>query len=81
MTKEYKCISENLIKYFSIATRLLFEFDNVIIWHVPREFNQEANDLAQLAFKYKVTPSTLNKLAEVKQAFVPLEEREVYLID
>ena len=29
MRQEYHCISENLFKYFTIATRLLCEFDNV----------------------------------------------------
>ena len=81
MTREYKCVSDILIKYFFVAAKLLFEFNNVIIQHVPKEFNQEANDLAQIASKYKLTPTTLNKLVEAKQAFVPLEEREVCLLD
>ena len=45
-SKEYRCVNEKLMKYFSMATRLLGEFDNVILRHFPRELNQEANELA-----------------------------------
>ncbi|KAL1318352.1 hypothetical protein AAHE18_15G200100 [Arachis hypogaea] len=59
---EYRCVSENLRKYFNVATELLSKFDNIIVRHVPRELNQEANELAQIASRYKIKPSTLEKL-------------------
>ena len=59
MSKEYKWVNENLIKYLSLALRLLDQFDDVIIWHVPREENFEANELAQLATRYKINTSML----------------------
>ena len=59
ITGEYKCMSESLGKYLSMATHLLVKFDNVIIEHVPRELNYEANELAQIALGYKIKPSTL----------------------
>src|SRR4051812_30242462 len=36
LTKEYKCIKENLIMYFFIANRLLKKFEYVDMNHVPR---------------------------------------------
>jgi len=49
LTKEYKCVKENLIIYFATATALLKRFDRANIQHVPRIENQEANDLTQIA--------------------------------
>ena len=46
VTKEYKCVSGNLIKYLSLTLWLLEEFDNVIIRDVPKEMNYETNELA-----------------------------------
>ncbi|XP_050918885.1 uncharacterized protein LOC127136365 [Lathyrus oleraceus] len=48
ITKEYKCVKENLIMYFVIANRLLQRFEMISIRHIPRLKNQEANDLAKL---------------------------------
>ncbi|XP_058751478.1 uncharacterized protein LOC131624538 [Vicia villosa] len=53
VSKEYKCVKENLIMYFVIANRLLKRFDSTSIRHIPRRENQEANDLAQEASGYK----------------------------
>ena len=36
ITKEYKCVNENLGKYLSMVARLLANFDNVVIKHAPR---------------------------------------------
>ncbi|XP_016199869.1 uncharacterized protein LOC107640881 [Arachis ipaensis] len=78
---EYRCVSENLRKYFNVATELLSKFDNVIVRHVPRELNQEANELAQISSRYKIKPSTLEKLVRIKDIFMPLREREVLSLE
>ncbi|KAL1352493.1 hypothetical protein AAHE18_06G171000 [Arachis hypogaea] len=78
---EYRCFSENLRKYFNVATKLLSEFDNVIVKHVPRELNQEADELAQIASRYKIKPSTLEKLVRINDIFMPLREREVLSLE
>jgi len=46
LTKEYKCVKENLIMYFVAANALLRRVAHVEIQHIPRIENQEANDLA-----------------------------------
>ena len=46
ITKEYKCIKENLIMYLVVVNRLLRRFEYVNIKHIPRLKNQEATDLA-----------------------------------
>ena len=80
VSKEYKCTKENLIRYLSLALRLLDQFDNVIVRHIPREENFEANELAQLASRYKINTSILKKLIELKGECSPVEKREVYFL-
>lgn len=62
VTQEYKCIKENLLKYFVMATQLLEYFEVADITHVPRNENQEANDLAQITFGYKISKSRLQEI-------------------
>ncbi|XP_050920040.1 uncharacterized protein LOC127137641 [Lathyrus oleraceus] len=66
LTKEYKCIKENLIMYFIVANRLLNFFEYIDIKHVPRIKNQEANDLAQIASGYRISKEKLEELVEVR---------------
>ncbi|XP_050894658.1 uncharacterized protein LOC127101322 [Lathyrus oleraceus] len=66
LTKEYKCIKENLIMYFVIANRLLKKFEYIDIKHVPRIKTQEANDLAQIASGYRISKEKLEELVEVR---------------
>lgn len=46
ITREYKCIKGSLLKYFMTATQLLEQFGVTNITHIPRNENQEANELA-----------------------------------
>ncbi|XP_050897324.1 uncharacterized protein LOC127104162 [Lathyrus oleraceus] len=55
VSKEYRCVKENLIMYFVITIRLLKRFDQVSLQHIPRKENQRANDLAQEASVYKAS--------------------------
>ncbi|XP_050875690.1 uncharacterized protein LOC127079335 [Lathyrus oleraceus] len=59
VTREYKCIKENLLKYFVMTTQLLEHFEIADITHVPRNENKEAKDLAQIASGYKISKSRL----------------------
>ena len=52
--------------YFIIANRLLKKFKYANIKHVPRVKNQEANDLAQIASRYKVNKEKLEELVKVR---------------
>jgi len=66
LTEEYKCVKENLVMYFVAANALLKSFTHVQIQHIPRVENQEANDLAQIASRYKVSKEKLKELIEIK---------------
>ncbi|XP_050919351.1 uncharacterized protein LOC127136884 [Lathyrus oleraceus] len=82
VTREYKCIKENLLKYFVTATQLLEYFEVADIKHVSRNENQEANDLAQIASGYKMSKSKCQDMIEVREKMVsdapPLTE---YILD
>ncbi|XP_050895662.1 uncharacterized protein LOC127102326 [Lathyrus oleraceus] len=67
ITREYKCIKENLLMYFAMATQLLECFEVVSITHVPRMENQEANESAQIASGYKVSKEKLKDFIEIKE--------------
>jgi len=55
LTREYKCINESLVMYLTMANALLKRFTHVEIRHLSRIENQEANDLAQMAYGYKIS--------------------------
>ena len=73
LTKEYKCVKENLIIYFATVTTLLKRFDRANVQHVPRIENQEANDLAQIASGYKVTKIKLEELIKIREKLASKE--------
>ena len=55
MTMEYKCGKEKLIMYFIMENGFGQKFDYVNIRHIRQLKNQEADDLAQIGFGYKVS--------------------------
>lgn len=67
ITREYKCINENMLMNFAMEKHLLECFEVVTITHVPRMENQEANDLEQIASGYKVSKDRLKDFIEVKE--------------
>ena len=61
-----------------IASSLLNCFDHIVVEHVPRLKNQEANDLAQIASGYKMSKEKLTQLIEIKEKMVlqePISEQ------
>ncbi|XP_058741269.1 uncharacterized protein LOC131613635 [Vicia villosa] len=67
ITKEYKCIKENLIIYYALVILLLDKFHVVHINHVPRIENSGANKLAQISSGYRVSKYRLGELIEIKE--------------
>jgi len=49
----YECKDDALRKYYEECQELLNSFSSVIIKHIPRNQNQEANWLAQSASRYQ----------------------------
>ncbi|XP_050875597.1 uncharacterized protein LOC127079231 [Lathyrus oleraceus] len=70
VTREYKCIKESLLKHFVTATQLLKHFEVTDIRHVPRNENQEANELDQIDSGYKIYKSKFQDMIEVREKMV-----------
>ncbi|XP_057444291.1 uncharacterized protein LOC130736477 [Lotus japonicus] len=80
LTKEYKCVSENLAKYYVKAISLLAKFDQAGVSHIPSINNQEANELAQIASGYMVDKDRLEELIKVKEKLNP-SDHDILAID
>lgn len=70
LTKEYKCINDNLLMYFVKANSLLKKFEKVEIKHVPRIENHDTNDLDHIALGYRVPKEILEELIKVKHKLI-----------
>ncbi|XP_072080195.1 uncharacterized protein [Arachis hypogaea] len=81
LSREFKCNNEKLQTYLTTAWELLTSFQKVSLVHIPRIHNKIANELAQIASKYRIGPETLKKLASIHQILVPASEREVLCLD
>ncbi|XP_072084599.1 uncharacterized protein [Arachis hypogaea] len=81
LSKEFKCNNEKLQKYLTTAWELLTSFRKVSLVHIRRIHNEIANELAQIALRYRIGPETLKKLASIHQILVPTNEREALCID
>ncbi|XP_058774558.1 uncharacterized protein LOC131648846 [Vicia villosa] len=67
VSREYRCVKENLIMYFVITIRLLKRFEQVNIRHIPQKENQGANALAQEASGYKVLKDQDEEKIQVRE--------------
>ena len=65
ITGEYKCESVILAPYLIVAQKLLQQFIECSIQHIPREENADANRMAQNASGYRINPGENEKLGEI----------------
>ncbi|GKV46004.1 hypothetical protein SLEP1_g53027 [Rubroshorea leprosula] len=68
---EYKCTSLSLAPYFALAVQLLEEFDDVILRHVTRDLNTEANEMAQIASGLKIPEGVMSRIVVVEKRILP----------
>ncbi|XP_015941381.1 uncharacterized protein LOC107466885 [Arachis duranensis] len=71
LSKEFKCNNEKLRKYLATAWELLTSFRKISLVHIPRIQNEIANELAQIASRYRIGLETLRKLDSICQILVP----------
>jgi hypothetical protein len=53
LNSQYECKSDALMNYYEECREILKSFQLVILQHIPREHNEEANRLAQSASGYR----------------------------
>lgn len=51
---EYQCLNKKLIKFYTLAKGLLDNFPDHELMHIRRSHNVEANELAQMAYGYRI---------------------------
>ncbi|XP_016168525.1 uncharacterized protein LOC107611075 [Arachis ipaensis] len=81
LSKEFKCNNETLQKYLVTAWEMLTSFRKVFLVHISRIHNEIANELAQIASKYRVSPEIIRKFSSIHQILVPASEKEVLCMD
>ncbi|XP_073294467.1 uncharacterized protein [Primulina huaijiensis] len=64
---EYKCSSLALAPYFTAASQLLDDFEDVTFHHVPRQDNWAADELAQIASGLRMSPELTHKFLLVQR--------------
>ena len=74
---EYKFHSEELAPYFMPAKQILDDFDDVIVEHIPKKFNVEVNELAQIATGVTISPGIYSKLVTVHKKLLPSVKRRM----
>lgn len=74
----FKCNSWSLMPYMTTTSQLLDMFDDVVLKHRPRDFNKEANELAQLASGLKIKEEDDRRAVIVEKRILPsVKERSI----
>ncbi|KAH7841185.1 hypothetical protein Vadar_026706 [Vaccinium darrowii] len=71
----YRCNSEEIAPYYMAARQLLDEFDDASLHHIPRRFNQEANELAQIATGIKIPQGWYKRTITIRKRSLPSIKR------
>ncbi|KAH7832817.1 hypothetical protein Vadar_000233 [Vaccinium darrowii] len=71
----YRCNSEEIAPYYMAARQLLDEFDYASLLYIPRRFNQEANELAQIATGIKIPQGWYKRTITIQRRSLPSVKR------
>lgn len=71
LSGEYKCTSISLAPYYTAASQLLDDFEEVSFIHVPRQDNWEANELAQIASGLRMSTDLTHKMVLIQKRSHP----------
>ncbi|KAH7835024.1 hypothetical protein Vadar_022159 [Vaccinium darrowii] len=77
----YRCNSEEIAPYYMAARQLLDEFDDASLLHIPRRFNQEANELAQIATGIKIPQGWYRRTITIQKRSLPSFKRRSASMD
>ncbi|XP_062021128.1 uncharacterized protein LOC133737620 [Rosa rugosa] len=71
LQEKYRCVSCLLIPYLNRAIKLLDQFDDADLEHIPRERNFAANELAQLATGITLKYGVRERILKVERRTLP----------
>lgn len=72
---EHKCHREDLAPYYMAAKQLIDDFDDVLISHILRRYNNEANELAQTATRVNIPQGVYQRTITVQKRVLPSVRR------
>lgn len=75
LSGDYQCLNENIIRYFDMAKALLDKFFDYKPKHIKRNENTEANELAQMAFGYKISKELARFITTQIKTLLSIENR------
>ncbi|XP_075500010.1 uncharacterized protein LOC142538587 [Primulina tabacum] len=81
LSGEFKCTSLSLAPYFTAASQLLDDFEEVSLVHVPRQENWEADELAQIASGLKMSPELTHMLVLIQKKNHPSIQKRGIQVD
>ncbi|XP_073049435.1 uncharacterized protein [Primulina eburnea] len=73
LSGEFKCTSLSLAPYYTAASQLLDDFEEVSLVHVPRQENWEADELTQVVSILKMSPELTHRLVLIQKKNHPPE--------
>ncbi|XP_075496384.1 uncharacterized protein LOC142533477 [Primulina tabacum] len=81
LSGEFKCTSLSLAPYYTAASQLLDDFEEVSLVHVPRQKNWEAEALAQVASGLKMSPELTHRLVLIQKKNHPSIQQRGIQVD
>ncbi|XP_073041873.1 uncharacterized protein [Primulina eburnea] len=81
LSGELKCTSLSLAPYYTAASRLLDDFEEVSLVHAPRQENWEADKLAKVASGLKMSPELTHRLVLIQKKNHPSIQQRGIQVD
>ncbi|XP_075499321.1 uncharacterized protein LOC142537713 [Primulina tabacum] len=81
LSGEFKCTSLSLASYYTAASQLLDDFEEVSLLHVPRQENLEADELAQVASGLKMSQELTHRLVLIQKKHNPSIQQRGIQVD
>ncbi|XP_073277708.1 uncharacterized protein [Primulina huaijiensis] len=81
LSGEFKCTSLSLAPYYTAASQLLDDFEEVSLIQVPRQENWEADELAQVTSGLKISPELTHRLVLIQKKNHPSIQQRGIQVD
>ncbi|XP_073279508.1 uncharacterized protein [Primulina huaijiensis] len=81
LSGEFKCTSLSLASYYTAASQLLDDFEEVSLVHVSRPENWEADELPQVASGLKMSPELTHRLVLIQKRNHPSIQQRGIQVD
>ncbi|KAH7836020.1 hypothetical protein Vadar_032031 [Vaccinium darrowii] len=72
----WECNSEEIAPYYMAARQLLDEFSDASLLYIPRRYNQEANELAQIATGIRIPQGWYKRTITIQRRSLPSVKRK-----